>query len=150
MNEFWNIDLDDNYVAAVEELWDEAHEHYVQNHINKSFNAGIILINISQWKNVDITNRLFENTKKLVNENKIRWVDQCVLNFTFNNHVKFVLPIYNLQQTAYFRGQYSLYTDNDMAVAKAHPVIIHYRDNIFSIMDVHIFYAMVLISHYNE
>lgn len=130
LNEFWNINLGDNYVAAVEEFWDTAHQHYTNNGIEKSFNAGIILINSEQWQKDNITEKLFKNTVTLAHEEKVRWVDQCVLNFTFNNRVRFVHPKYNLQQRAYSECQHSLYSDKEMNDAKSYPVIIHFSGNI--------------------
>ncbi len=130
LNEFWNTDIEDNYIAAIEELWEEAHTYYENNGISKSFNAGVILINNQKWIKNNISKKLFENTKILVENQKIRWVDQDVLNYTLNGKVKFVHPKCNLQQTAYFDGQYSLYTDQEMNEAKAHPIIIHYSGNL--------------------
>lgn len=130
LNEFWNTDIEDNYIAAIEELWEEAHTYYENNGISKSFNAGVILINNQKWIKNNISKKLFENTKILVENQKIRWVDQDVLNYTLNGKVKFVHPKCNLQQTAYFDGQYSLYTDQEINEAKAHPIIIHYSGNL--------------------
>lgn len=126
LNEFWNLDIKNNYVAGIEEMWQVAHTHYVNNGIKKAFNAGILLINIKKWNEDNICKKLFDNTQLLLSTNNLRWQDQDVLNYTFNNNSAFVLPKYNLQQTAFFDGQHSLYTDEEMHYSRLNPVIIHY------------------------
>lgn len=130
LNEFWNMDLNNNYVAAAEELWIDAHNYYISNGILKSFNAGILLINVKKWIEDDIPNKLFENTAYLKKINKLKWQDQDVLNYTFNNRVIFVAPKYNLQQTAFFNGQHSLYTVEEMYYSKIRPAIIHFSGHL--------------------
>lgn len=124
LNKFWNINLKDYYVAAIEDFWQEAATYYKSIGISKSFNAGVLLINNKKWLQDNITQKLFLNVKNL--NNKLRWVDQDILNYTFNNNVLFVSPIYNLQQTAFFDTYYSLYSETEMENAKMNPVIIHY------------------------
>ncbi len=131
LNEFWNTDLEDNFVAAAEDLWMEVHRYYKNVYdLNCSFNAGVLLINNNLWKTNNISNKLFETTSYFANKNLIRFVDQDILNVVCYNKVKYVSPIYNLQQTAYFATQHSLYTEAEMETAKAHTVIIHYSGNI--------------------
>lgn len=130
LNKLWHTPFENNYAIAVEELWTTCHEHYMSLGIKKSFNAGILFINNKKWVNENITQKLFDNTNKLIKENKLVWQDQDVLNYTFNNKVKFVSPVYNLQQTIYFDGQHSLYFDEEIEFAKYYPIIIHYSGNI--------------------
>lgn len=130
LNKLWHTSFENNYAIAVEELWINCHEHYMSLGIRESFNAGILFINNKKWVTENITQKLFDNTNKLIRENKLVWQDQDVLNYTFNNKVKFVSPAYNLQQTIYFNGQHSLYSNEEIEFAKYYPVIIHYSGNI--------------------
>ena len=124
LKDLWNIDLKDNYVAAVEDLCSITKEDANRLGTNHYFNSGVLLINNELWKRDDIINTLFKNTKEI--HDKIRWVDQCVLNYTFKDKVLFVSPKYNLQHSAYKDTKYNLYTKNEIEYAKAFPVIIHY------------------------
>ncbi len=124
LNKLWNIDLKDNYVAAVIELYNGGLEDKLRLGVNKYFNAGVLLINNELWVKDNISETLFENQVKL--KNKIRWVDQDVLNYTFNNKVLLISPKYNLQQNAFYDTVF--YADeNDLLLSKAYPVIIHYN-----------------------
>ena len=124
LNELWNIDLKDNYVAAVVELYNGSAEDKLSLGVNKYFNAGVLLINNELWIKDNISETLFENQVKL--KNKIRWQDQDVLNYTFNNRVLLISPKYNLQQNAYYD---TIDYDDiyDLNLSKSFPVIIHYN-----------------------
>jgi lipopolysaccharide biosynthesis glycosyltransferase len=123
----WNTDLGDNYVAAVEELHEDAEPF--------TFNAGILLINNKKWVEDNITKRLFENTKYLVQINKLKLLDQDVLNYTFKNSILWIDPMYNCQQNVFFDGHYdginsNIYTSEQMRQMEHMPVIVHYNGNV--------------------
>lgn len=124
LKDLWNVDLKDNYVAAIEDLSLITNEDANRLGTKHYFNSGVLLINNELWKRDNIINTLFKNTKEI--HDKIRWVDQCVLNYTFKDKVLFVSPKYNLQHSAYKDTKYNLYTKNEIEYAKAFPVIIHY------------------------
>lgn len=124
LEDLWNIDLKDNYVAAVEDLSLITNDDAKRLGTNHYFNSGVLLINNELWKRDDIINTLFKNTQEI--HDKIRWVDQCVLNYTFKDKVLFVSPKYNLQHSAYNDTKYNLYKKNEIEYAKAFPVIVHY------------------------
>jgi lipopolysaccharide biosynthesis glycosyltransferase len=120
----WNTDLRDNYVAAVEELHERTEPF--------TFNAGVLLINNKKWAKDNIAERLFENTKYLVQINKIELLDQDVLNYTFKNSILWVDPMYNCQQNVFFDGYYdgagsNVYTYEQMRQMERSPIIVHYN-----------------------
>ena len=126
----WNIDLKDNYIAAVEELYEGASDDCKRLNIEHEINAGILLINNKKWITDNIVDLLFKNTVKLAQQNILKWQDQDVINYTFNKKILFVSPAYNLQCNAFYDGQHSLYTDYEMKLAKSHYAIIHYNSNL--------------------
>lgn len=130
LNKFWNIDLKDNYIAAVEELYEGASDDCSRLNIEHEINAGILLINNKKWITDNIVDLLFKNTVKLTQQNILKWQDQDVINYTFNKKMLFVSPAYNLQCNAFYDGQHSLYTDYEMKLAKSHYAIIHYNSNL--------------------
>ena len=124
LKDLWNVDLKDNYVAAIEDLSLITNDDAKRLGTNHYFNSGVLLINNALWKRDNIINTLFNNTQEI--HDKIRWVDQCVLNYTFKDKVLFVSPKYNLQHSAYNDTKYNLYKKNEIEYAKAFPVIVHY------------------------
>lgn len=124
LNELWNIDLEDNYIAAVEDLSLITNDDAKRLEINHYFNAGVLLINNELWIKDNITELLFQNTLKI--KDKIRWVDQCVLNYTFKDKVLFLSPKYNLQHSAYKDTKYNIYSKDQIDFVKKFPIIIHY------------------------
>ncbi len=127
LSSLWQKDIEDYYVAAVEELHYETSIDAKRLNLDTMFNAGILLINLKKWKEQNITNQLFKNTAELSKLNKLRWQDQDVLNYTFKNQVLFVEPKYNLQCNAYYDGWLNKYTQEELESAKIAPVIIHYN-----------------------
>ncbi|EJY2008988.1 hypothetical protein OFV60_001935, partial [Campylobacter coli] len=127
LNFIWNIDLKDNYVAAVRDTWVTAHNYYKNTYnLKNSFNAGVLLINLEQWRKDNISEKLFLNTELLDAAKLIQWVDQDVLNYTFEEKWVILEPRYNVQSSFYKGTQQDLYDDNDMELARRYPVIIHY------------------------
>ncbi|ENB1862878.1 hypothetical protein ABHE10_001821, partial [Campylobacter coli] len=127
LNFIWNIDLKDNYVAAVKDTWVTTHNYYKNAYnLKNSFNAGVLLINLEQWRKDDISEKLFLNTESLAKNNIMQWQDQDVLNYTFGNKWIILGPRYNVQYSFYKDTQQDLYDDVDMELAKNYPIIIHY------------------------
>ena len=123
ISEFYNIDLGDNYVAAVldacyncENLMQLIRQNIdVENY----FNAGVILFNLKKCREDNITSKLLETHIKLFNENRIIFADQCVLNYTFNN--KTILS--NLKYNVGFKW---MNVDEEYIKALQKPVIVHF------------------------
>jgi len=127
LSEFWNINLEDNYVAAIEELYEGASDDARRLGIKTTFNAGVLLINIKKWVEDGISDLLFQNTAKLQKSGILKWQDQDVMNYTFKDRVKFVSPRFNLQWNAFIVQKYTKYSLEEMAFAQSHPVIIHFN-----------------------
>jgi len=130
LKELWNIDLEDNYVAVVEELHYSAPKDAKSLGVNYFFNAGVLLINNKLWQKDGIPDKLFKNTVNLYKQNLLRVNDQSAMNYTFGEKVLYISPKYNLQQNAFYDGQHSRYTDEDMKVSIRKPLIIHFNGNI--------------------
>ena len=125
LSEFWNVELGNNYVAVVEELYQLSINDRNRLNIENFFNAGIILINNKLWVKDNISDKLFANNQLL--EEKLLWQDQDVLNFTFDKREIFVSPKYNVQQNCFYTGKSEHYTDEEIFYARMNPVIIHYN-----------------------
>lgn len=128
LNKFWNCDLENFYVAGVEELWSVANSYYQSQGVSYSFNAGVMLINNKLWIKDDIPSKLLKNA--ITYKDNLKWLDEDLLNYTLNNRVKIVPAKYNLQQTAFFDTRTLLYSQNALENSKKHPVIIHYSGHL--------------------
>ncbi|MBR1649188.1 MAG: glycosyltransferase [Alphaproteobacteria bacterium] len=127
LSEFWNINIDNYYAAAVEGLSTATPSIAKRLGTQTSFNAGVLLINLKKWKEDNIPAKLFANTALLANQNKLVWQDQDVLNYTFKDCVLFVSPRFNLQYNAFVDTYCHQYSFDEIEAAKKNPVIIHYN-----------------------
>ncbi|HFU2596679.1 TPA: glycosyltransferase [Campylobacter jejuni] len=127
LNFIWNINLKDKYVAAVKDTWITTHNYYKNTYnLKNSFNAGVLLINLEQWKKDKISEKLFLNTEILSKKKLMQWQDQDILNYTFGNKWIILEPRYNVQYSFYKETQQDLYDDIDLELAKRYPIIVHY------------------------
>lgn len=113
--ELYKINLENFYCAVCK---DEGEGLYLKNCKNtgtkKYFNAGVMLINCKKWREENIFEKLIENTDFLFKENRLVFLDQDVLNFTFKENVIFLDNKFNFQSN---RG---------LEENKTKPVIVHY------------------------
>lgn len=126
LSELWETELGDNYAAAVQEFYYDA-ANRMQIKVPTVFNAGMLLLNNKKLVEDNIADKLFENTDKF--KDKIVYVDQDILNYTFNNKVVWVSPIYNAQIDLWRPGTCvkSIYSPEAIWWAKNDPVIVHYN-----------------------
>ncbi len=122
--ELWNIDLDDNYIVAVE---DPNGKKYAKrqnfNKNDKYFNAGVMLINCKKWRE----NSIPEKSIKIAIDNigKPLCCDQTILNILFEGKVKFVDLKWNLQYSPI--NIWATYEDKiQYKQAIENPAIIHF------------------------
>lgn len=127
---FFNTDITDKYAAVVSDIAPIVDNLKVKEklEVTKYFNSGVILLNINEMNKDNIVDKLFENTIKLSNENKITWEDQCVLNYTLKDKLKFVPQKYNLQLSFFRDKEYVLkyVSQEEYNDAIKNHVIIHY------------------------
>lgn len=124
--ELWNIDLGDNYAAAVQEFYFDV-VNRMQLKVPTVFNAGMLLLNNKKLVKENISEKLFENTDKF--KDKIVYVDQDILNYTFDNKIVWVAPKYNATIDLWRPGTCgkTIYSEEELWIGKNQPVIIHYN-----------------------
>lgn len=129
LKELWNTDLEDYYCIAIEDLNRNSSKIDAKRlDVKNYFNSGVLLINNKKWGEENISELLFQNTKKLNSLNNLIWPDQDVLNYTFNDKVIFANPRFNFQQAAYRKPLISKYTKNEIKEAKNNICILHYSN----------------------
>lgn len=106
LNKLWQIDLEENYVLAVQDSWmpfaKDGLLNYQQLGIEpnaKYFNAGVLVLNIKKWRADKVFNRAIECLN--LNRNDIRFADQDVLNILFSGKWGELHPRWNVTARTY-------------------------------------------------
>lgn len=95
LSDLYNIDLKQNYVAAVRDILGEQQGHAVKMQHRYYFNSGIMLLNLKQMRDDDIPDKLIEQKR---NEPWHTFMDQDTLNYVFAEHVVYMPLKYNFMQ----------------------------------------------------
>lgn len=93
LSSFYNTDFKDNYAAVVSNYDCYKGEDLG---LNEYFNAGVVLFNLKKCREENITDQLFKNHIELFDAGKLKFVDQCVLNYTFRGQVVWCDMKYNV------------------------------------------------------
>jgi len=95
--------------------------------LNPYFNAGMLLINLSYWRENNITEKSFNYISRHLH--KLLFHDQDTLNGVLFGLVKYLKPTYNLQTGFLFTSYFADFDPNlqkEIREAISSPVIIHY------------------------
>lgn len=124
LKELWEIDLEDNYVAAVEDANGKKYsKRYGLKADSKFFNTGLMLINCKKWREENIPQHSVEIAIK--NTGTRFGYDQTVLNQLFEGKVKFLDLKWNLQYCPI--NVWATYDDKqEYKNAIKNPCVIHY------------------------
>lgn len=128
LRELYNTDLDHKIIAAVfdQTPFDVDSINRLKLPIEKGyFNSGVLLIDVQQWKEKNITSKLC----KFIHDysDKLVYPDQDALNYLFCNNWKKLHIKFNLQQGFVYEHtkMYWPYLD-ELHEAQSNPVIIHF------------------------
>lgn len=121
IEELWDIDLSDRYASASPELgisrFDNNHHVELGLPLDQIyFNAGVMMLNLDEWRTCDIGKQLFNNVTLL--RDRIKFVDQDVLNFTLGSNVLVLSDRFNFQESGN--------DPRDRQVDLNYPAIIHF------------------------
>lgn len=123
LSELWNLSLDNNYIAAVEDANGKKYSKRFLDGKEKFFNTGLMVINCKKWREDNIAKRAVKTA--LENTGTPLGYDQTVLNQLFAGHVKYLDLKWNLQYSPLNVWPY--YDDlNEYGTAIKNPSIIHY------------------------
>lgn len=119
----WNIDLENKFIAAVEDVSlskDKAKQLNLKD--NFFFNAGILLINCKEWRK----HNLLKKINQYVSTNDVLWADQGVLNILTDQHKTKISPDFNYMEV-WWRENECQYEAKDLLVyKKKDPTIVHF------------------------
>lgn len=122
--ELWDTDVEDNYVAAVEDANGKKYaKRFSLKPTSKFFNTGTMLVNCDKWRQDGICKKAVEIS--LANTGTRFGYDQTVLNQLFEGKVKFIDYRWNLQYCPI--NVWPTYEDlENYKSASKNPNIIHY------------------------
>lgn len=126
----WRTDIGGCAIAGVTDTIYYRDEVYDRLGYDKSFgynNAGVALYNIDYWRENGVSDNAFHFIKQ--NKDKIKWMDQDVVNALLFDK-KIGLPLrYNFQNRFLFKSEWDCFDDGfreEILKEMANPVIIHY------------------------
>lgn len=125
IEKLWSYELDEYSLAAVESInIDIKHLHGIMPNITSYFNSGVLLINLSKWRENDITKKVIQFIQN--HQKQIIWWDQDSLNAILYDKW-FSLPLKWNQQTNFFEiNIQNSNRKNELVEAINNPSIIHY------------------------
>jgi lipopolysaccharide biosynthesis glycosyltransferase len=136
--EFWKVEINDNLLAGVlDTLYSDEIKTAVGMRSNSGYiNAGILLINLKTWRELDIK-REFLNVLEKYN-GKVLHHDQGIINAVCEDRKLIVLPKFNVM-TTYFTHKYEyikernepFYSKEDFESAVKSPVLIHFTEGFY-------------------
>ena len=95
LEELFDLDLDGNAVAAVEDATFTDHDKLGLTTGARYFNSGVMLIDVIKWKEMAIREKVFYAINS--NYSRIQFVDQCGLNLVLNGNWKPLDNTFNFQ-----------------------------------------------------
>lgn len=128
LDQLFDLDLGDDYLAAVA---DPSVKDLERLHLSPEqgyFNAGVMMLNLKQWRATDFDSRVLEFIA--LNPKKVFFNDQCGLNAIAQGKWKKLHPKWNLQ-TAFFEEKSKsdclrVFSSVQIREAMTHPSIIHF------------------------
>jgi lipopolysaccharide biosynthesis glycosyltransferase len=127
IDELYNIDVSDAFVAAVADYGVIPHRDLNMSSDTTYFNSGMMLINLDAWRSFDVKGKVIELVGKV--PWAIQFVDQCGLNAIINGKWKRVPLKFNAQVAVlsiFYEDDTNPTEQHEWAEALSSPVIIHY------------------------
>lgn len=127
LEELWNTDLEDNYIAAVVDPGTKLQYEYTladkELFPDRRFNTGVILANLKKWRDDDVENKILEGMV-WYSQKYFSWPDQNIMNMVFKNKIIELSPRYNCCPIL---AQQNLYQEEGVwEKASDNPIIIHF------------------------
>ncbi len=129
LKKMWDTDISDVAVAAVEDMWAlkcSANGRLGYKAQDSYFNAGVLLINMKKWREIDIPQKTLDFLKEY--NAKLDFYDQDILNGILHDQKKFLPVQYNMQDGFYRvrRKNTPSHLAQEADKWLKRPVILHY------------------------
>lgn len=138
--ELWNVDMDDYYLAGVDDCLSSKYRDVVGLDRNGTYvNAGMLLINLKKWREDNIINEFIQMIYK--NNGYFVFNEQTIINSLFSGKIKILPQKYNVNSLVYLfeydelmklRKPYKFsYNQEEYYEARKNPIITHYTGNFY-------------------
>jgi len=127
IKDLYEQELGDAYVCAIEDPGFDRHRQLGMDASSRYFNSGMMLINLSRWKQTDLQKKVIDFIEN--NRESIWFPDQCGLNSIINGQWKKVPLKFNQQSSIFSDGfdeKFDCFSPEELREARTNPVIIHY------------------------
>ncbi|ROU00574.1 glycosyltransferase family 8 protein [Marinobacter sp. R17] len=123
----WNLDLEGNSTAAVENLSPKACKD-IEVDRTEYFNSGLLVMDLAAWRERQLHRQVTEYARE--HASSLQFVDQCSLNAVLQNDWVRLPLKWNVQSDVYkvVRKYHEgcTYSRSDMNDAMLHPAIVHF------------------------
>ncbi len=140
LESLWEEDLKDNLVAGVEDPLPSYLKEAIQMSKNDRYiNAGILVINLKKWREINFKQRVLEFVKK--HNNNVIHHDQGIINGICKNKILYLHPKYNLMPEMIMMTEKQLrklykiknfYSEEKLEEARKNPCIVHYISKFYN------------------
>lgn len=135
VDELWNTDIKDYYVAGVADTVSSSTKSSVGiDRDGKYINAGMLLINLKKWREDNIEDKFIEFIN--INNGSVTHHDQGVINGVLQNNLKILKPNFNLMTVyytmkrediiSYYSIDSEFYSEDVIQEALLDPIYIHF------------------------
>ena len=122
LKELWDTDISNYVLGAVEDEQGTASKNRL-GLSKKYFNAGVLLLNLYKLRQIN----LLKQSLLYLNNNRVMFQDQDILNGLFNTQYKDLPLKWNVNRSMYtFNKSKHTYSIHDSEIAKQNPGIIHF------------------------
>lgn len=140
LDELWNVDFGDCYMAGVDDCLSATYRKIVDLKEGGTYvNAGMLLINVKKWRD----DRIMDVFIKTLKDNNGYFVfnEQSILNSVFSGRIRILPQQYNVNSLVYLFEYNELmrlrkpkdfsYTPEEYYEARNHPVVTHFTGNFY-------------------
>ena len=127
ISELWSFDVSNWALAAAADVF---FDRFVELGIpvnTKYFNSGIILMNLNYWRANDISRKVFDFIN--INNDKLLYHDQDVLNALLYSQWLYLHPKYNSQSGFFYKIPPRFFSIQERDEAVKNPFIVHFNSN---------------------
>lgn len=133
LDELWNMDLNNNYCAAVTDaLGEKYYQLFEMNKTSRYCNSGMVLFDLKKWREDNIENEIAQYVRN--HNGYVFFMEQSVMNIILQDRILILHPRYNVYTLISALKYHDLktlrhcnrfYTDTEYNEAKEKPCIIH-------------------------
>ncbi|MEQ8155646.1 MAG: glycosyltransferase family 8 protein [Clostridiaceae bacterium] len=140
LKELWSFDMDDYYLAGVDDCLSSTYRELVEiDDCGTYCNAGVLLFNVKKWREDNVKQQLIDNVIR--NNGYFVFNEQSILNSVFAGKIKILPQEYNINSLVYaFKYQELMrlrkpqnfsYTKKEYYFARENPIITHFTGCFF-------------------